>query len=365
MSASPSRCPRLARTRPVFRGLRPRFPRRPSRAGQSGLARTRPVFRGLRHLLLDLFRPDDLILARTRPVFRGLRHLVCHLLPIDVATTACKDETRFQGIATRPGSPWRPGGRRSWLARTRPVFRGLRPFGQSIGWSGQYTRLARTRPVFRGLRRWLIPVARIAGLAGLQGRDPFSGDCDSYFPRSRFRSSRSQLARTRPVFRGLRQEALDRVRRVESETCKDETRFQGIATRGAGPRSPRGVRDLQGRDPFSGDCDVPVRRDGVPRTIQLARTRPVFRGLRSRGAPRFPPPARSDLQGRDPFSGDCDFDLHSQRIANHLRRGLQGRNPFSGDCEPGLLVTPGGGFDDACKDETRFQGMATARRGGR
>ena len=145
--------------------------------------------------------------------------------------------------------------------------------------------LARTRPVFRGLR----PGCDLAGLTPgcwppLQGRDPFSGDCD--------------------------EEEILRVLLGDLRACKDETRFQGIATgfpsapsqscsrflQGRDPfsgdcdcevrgRLPEGEEEvLQGRDPFSGDCDVKPFQEALCGVEQLARTRPVFRGLRRRAA---------------------------------------------------------------------------------
>ncbi len=142
------------------------------------------------------------------------------------------------------------------------------------------------------------------------------------------------LARTRPVFRGLRRAShtAGDARRI-IPPCKDETRFQGIATWGiaGGPCRPPDAH-LQGRDPFSGDCDLSGSLTKPRPDRTLARTRPVFRGLRPRLDPErliWPKPA---LQGRDPFSGDCDtlFSI-GRKITSS--RCLQGRDPFSGDCD--------------------------------
>jgi hypothetical protein len=253
----------LARTRPVFRGLR-RFLDRPDLFWEILLARTRPVFRGLRPEESVISTITVSILARTRPVFRGLRHGLQNRHPSTGRQwQSCKDETRFQGIAT----PLRQSARPAWLilllARTRPVFRGLRP---SLPlWGGwQSTKLARTRPVFRGLRR-LIPARRqkrvlpkllartrpvFRGLrricippqwsldtSGLQGRDPFSGDCDPPDLEGVRQPDGQLLARTRPVFRGLRHLSKPDDRwEIAHAACKDETRFQGMATARRGGR---------------------------------------------------------------------------------------------------------------------------------
>ena len=142
----------------------------------------------------------------------------------------------------------------------------------------------------------------------LQGRDPFSGDCDCISNSSYQFGVSGRLAGTRPVFRGLR----------------PINKLAPTAT---------SAHALQGRDPFSGDCDG----------LLAVRTR--IAGIGS-------------LQGRDPFSGDCD--AHSLGDNWHGRKFfLQGRDPFSGDCDS---ITPGGTRTryHACRDETRFQGIATA-----
>ncbi len=92
------------------------------------------------------------------------------------------------------------------------------------------------------------------------------------------------LAGTRPVFRGLRRQLLCLCYWCYwSYSCRNETRFQGIATPDTFPSTSLRVSStlLQERDPFSGDCD-----------------RRYPRGWR----PTPPDP----LQERDPFSGDCD-----------------------------------------------------------
>ena len=153
----------------------------------------------------------------------------------------------------------------------------------------------------------------------LQGRDPFSGDCNHH-------SKPTSLVMCSPP-------------------CKDETRFQGIATANIVEPPLVHFPDLQGRDPFSGDCDSArsTRRTTLTGALSLARTRPAFRGLR----PNHPPAGHSTinktLQGRDPFSGDgnglslCPTWRNSE---NHL----QGRDSFSGDGdgEKGRAAKPTG-----------------------
>ena len=98
----------------------------------------------------------------------------------------------------------------------------------------------------------------------------------------------------------------------------------------------RPVPDLQSRDPFSGDCDflvVPLR---VMTCYVTCRAETRSQGIATQ--PAAPPRQRggsSRLQSRDPFSGDCDHSLYP----------LAGRAPV----------------DNACRAETRSQGIATQR----
>ena len=171
---------------------------------------------------------------------------------------ACRDETRFQGIAT-----WADGG--EWpdfpaveACRDETRFQGIATVTTRIGSRSRTSALAGTRPAFRGLRPrppLHLPPQRFG--RGLQGRDPLSGDCDSADP-SAASDSIPRLAGTRPAFRGLRPlpRALAELLHVAEKACRDETRFQGIAT---DPRTRAVLREevrLQGRDPFSGDCDT-------------------------------------------------------------------------------------------------------------
>ena len=174
--------------------------------------------------------------------------------------------------------------------------------------------LAEPRPVLRGLRRGLLlPPGRAPASPDLQSRDPFSGDCDP----------------------GNRKPHPCRI----SSTCRAETRSQGIATAvgldvSVGAETGR----LQSRDPFSGDCD-----------------------WTSPGAHQNPQQPLQTLQSRDPFSGDCDkiiapaaaaktrstcrAETRSQgiatittarsRLAKAKKSNLQSRDPFSGDCDHG------------------------------
>ena len=147
----------LAGTRPVFRGLRqtkaPRFGPGPQ---GPGLAGTRPVFRGLRReprRRIPRFENSFMTLAGTRPVFRGLRRLHNRALHRCSPPQSCRDETRFQGIATLSGAISTEIRPLLTLAGTRPVFRGLRPECTLNGLPILPIELAGTRPVFRGLRR--------------------------------------------------------------------------------------------------------------------------------------------------------------------------------------------------------------------
>ena len=201
----------------------------------------------------------------------------------------CKDETRFQGIAT---VSWA----HSFNSTLATRLQGRDPFSGDCD-GDHRARLIRAR----------APT--------LQGRDPFSGDCDCRAPAARLAKAVSAsckdetrfqgiatpgnrsslvhkvhipLARTRPVFRGLRRLLTPRRMLLAHRTCRDETRFQGIA------RPPAG--SLRG----------PTSRGG------LARMRPVFRGLRPPGRRRPSAAGSGRLQGRDPFSGDCDVTGHGR-----------------------------------------------------
>ena len=113
----------------------------------------------------------------------------------------------------------------------------------------------------------------------------------------------------------------------------DETRFQGIATMYPALAGDPGRFALQGRDPFSGDCDSILRR----RMLE----------------------EESRLQGRDPFSGDCDLqELQSPPIRVGILAGT--RPVFRGLRRVGRAGgARHGPHDGACRDETRFQGIAT------
>ena len=228
----------------------------------------------------------------------------------------------------------------------------------------------------------------------------------------------SYLAEPRPVLRGLRREArtarsstpgrqacraetrsqgIATLRRrqecwqLADQPCRAETRSQGIATwdsAGLGSRSRRssplaeprpvlrGLRltrpvdnygchtDLQSRDPFSGDCDqIYLGIDGDdPFHLQ---SRDPFSGDCDNTCPTsiHPPAGHSTiLQSRDPFSGDCDASAFAEIRRAMDQLILQSRDPFSGDCDspPG---PSGGGASrfEACRAETRSQGIATGR----
>ena len=249
-------------------------------------------------------------------------------------------------------------------------MQGRDPFSGDCDRRGPPRRLRRDGPALQGRDPFSgdcdpghPPGGGAAAADLLQGRDPFSGDCDSAGTRRSTRIPRRRLAGTRPVFRGLRppparrpaaaarpdlqgrdpfsgdcdQVAGRRHHRGRGLACRDETRFQGIATsfllrhREGGNR----MAGLQGRDPFSGDCDHPCHM------------------------PRMPGQEGSDLQGRDPFSGDCDLHRDGRALLEQPGRGLQGRDPFSGDCDARSASERTGRTRRPCRDETRFQGIAT------
>ena len=250
-----------------------------------------------------------------------------------VPRLSCRDETRFQGIATGH-SGW--GGCRALgqaqLAGTRPVFRGLRP--RTIRGAGGFwiCWLAGTRPVFRGLRRRASFVAQPHARGSLQGRDPFSGDCD--IAPSTWYPPLFEILQGRDPFSG----DCDPVAAVvpfdpQVRALQGRDPFSGDCDRGlCGPPPGGGDLRLQGRDPFSGDCDPERRGPKAPGGDHLAGTRPVFRGLR--------------LITRLPRS-------------RQARPGLQGRDPFSGDCDTASIPPEAWAALAACRDETRFQGIAT------
>ena len=169
-------------------------------------------------------------LARTRPVFRGLRFSLWSRANPPGPPPPCKDETRFQGIAI--AGPLGPG----------PVA---------------YTAILQGRDPFSGdcdQRSWPPPQHHKGGR--LQGRDPFSGDCDpGGWPPLPTPGSHLQ---GRDPFSGDCDTEIFAFMFIlpQSITCKDETRFQGIAMAyRRAPAWPLRARPLQGRDPFSGDCD--------------------------------------------------------------------------------------------------------------
>ena len=257
-------------------------------------------------------------LAGTRPVFRGLRRVATSTQDGDASVAACRDETRFQGIATSTGLGLTSALRTTCRDETR--FQGI----------------ATGRP--RGRRR------QRQECRDLQGRDPFSGDCDL----NSYASSTSAAS---------------------SSTCRDETRFQGIASGGCTAttrpathpvlqgRDPfsgdcdlddgtgggdGGVEVLQGRDPFSGDCDAILGGAlGPPSAGPACRDETRFQGIATRASRirRASESTSEGLQGRDPFSGDCDGGCGAVLPGTPTCRDLQGRDPFSGDCD-GLSLCP-------------------------
>jgi len=117
------------------------------------LAVTRPVFRGLRPGgPLPRAGIEPASLAVTRPVFRGLRQGFAPLVQHEGVLESCSDETRFQGIATPH--------RGQTTAKDSPVscsdetrFQGIATITNTrIPSRVLNSQLAVTRPVFRGLR---------------------------------------------------------------------------------------------------------------------------------------------------------------------------------------------------------------------
>ena len=176
------------------------------------------------------------ILAVPRPVFRGLRPRAAAQMGANPGLEPCSAETRFQGIATGGPRRRREPGRHAALQCRDPVS-GDCDSRITLTHPGRITSpacSAETR--FQGIatseggRCALSLVKR-----SLQCRDPFSGDCDTIFPRCFFLWPQKTLAVPRPVFRGLRPGVNNKRGSVFGRTCSAETRFQGIATRGGPP----------------------------------------------------------------------------------------------------------------------------------
>jgi len=143
----------------------------------------------------------------------------------------------------------------------------------------------------------------------LQGRDPFSGDCDARWAGQTMTPAWRRLAGTRPVFRGLRPGPPEPGPARDKATCKDETRFQGIATLSPAISSTISRKPCKDETRFQGiatGVSPGLGRAGSP---GLARTRPVFRGLRHAAQPGVGliEVKSKTLQRRDPFSGDCEL----------------------------------------------------------
>ena len=299
--------------------------------------------------------------------------------------SACRAETRSQGIATRSCAR-RGQSRGPPLAEPRPVLRGLR---RSASGSGSISRnsILQSRDPFSGDcdSKVACPTKSLR-FPYLQSRDPFSGDCD--YPQNSARRKRDLrlLAEPRPVLRGLRPSGLEAIQALISylaeprpvlrglrreartarsstpgrQACRAETRSQGIATL----RRRQECWQLADQP-----CRAETRSQGIAtwdsaglgsrsrRSSPLAEPRPVLRGLRP-GACGHPNGLQGDdLQSRDPFSGDCDSSGREQ--PNHVAHpDLQSRDPFSGDCDLRAQLTT----TDViltCRAETRSQGIAT------
>ena len=275
--------------------------------------------------------------------------------------SACKDETRFQGIATAAHRVSIPSAPRN-LARTRPVFRGLRLHGGPQQDLRGLPDPCKDETRFQGIATILPTQISARAWKSLQGRDPFSGDCDlPGQPRNHL--SLFHNLQGRDPFSGDCDRAATKTRLGDARPPGLQGRdpFSGDCDmRARVTRRMTGSVNLQGRDPFSGDCDLlgrphlgsmgaevlartrPVFRglrlppgqlpDGLPRVLRLARTRPVFRGLR----PSYSP---------SPFAGNTSGLARTRPVFRGLRRAnraaswasrvtdLQGRDPFSGDCD--------------------------------
>ena len=247
-------------------------------------------------------------LAGTRPVFRGLRRCLRRHSSF-TSSGACRDETRFQGIATNVPPP------RRWRS---PCL------------------LAGTRPVFRGLRRASLGLGHSAPPPlGLQGRDPFSGDCDTDVPGWTTASLVGLLAGTRSVFRGLRHLGPP-VLGPPGEGRLAGTRpvFRGLRPDFDQVGLGIMVRQLAGTRPVFRGLRRARSSGGKVRwkRLQLAGTRPVFRGLRLRPfRPRLHAGDRQTLAGTRPVFRGLRLRIR-RSIRFHCSRSLQGRDPFSGDC---------------------------------
>jgi hypothetical protein len=124
------------------------------------------------------------LLAGTRPVFRGLRRKSFRKDLGPFLRMACKDETRFQGIATRRRI-WPPR-RSAWPApacKDETHFQGIATSRDGPGLHERIHPLAGTRPVFRGWQRRegaggeADRVGGIGGGAGGTSGGPGSGAC--------------------------------------------------------------------------------------------------------------------------------------------------------------------------------------------
>ena len=146
-----------------------------------------------------------------------------------------------------------------------------------------------------------------------------------------------RLAEPRPVLRGLRPCNPLRGRKTNgSQLAEPRPVLRGLRR---GPsRSGRGLgsSDLQSRDPFSGDCDATTcGTRGWSRSTLTCRAETRSQGIAIPGGPRLDPGGGpAPLQSRDPFSGDCDLEA-SCEWGGLDSEGLQSRDPFSGDCDVG------------------------------
>ena len=173
----------------------------------------------------------------------------------------------------------------------------------------------------------------------LQSRDLFSGDCDCLHLRRQEPHPVSKHLQSRDPFSG---------------DCDGAFRVT---------RTVISVPGLQSRDPFSGDCDgrpcYTWRCTGPSKC--LAEPRPVLRGLRRAPGPGAPRPAarllaepRPVLRGLRP--GWRRKRCRAPRQLAEPRPVLRGLRPHLHNPAP----DPEG--PEACRAETRSQGIATERK---
>ena len=271
----------------------------------------------------------------------------------------CRAETRSQGIATMP-----------------------QPLEEPV----QVDQPCRAETRSQGIATRWIPWPRSASGSGcLQSRDPFSGDCDSMTTRrASARRIRPSLAEPRPVLRGLRPYPSSRSTASQRRLAEPRPVLRGLRLHGLIPAHSRHP-DLQSRDPFSGDCDPSQATHPAATGVNSLQSRDPFSGDCDVGALLHPgravdQPCRAETRSQGiatrvfPLclpqctTTACRAETRSQGIATNdtprlhaggLNSNLQSRDPFSGDCDRSHPRNQPHPDDRPCKAETRSQGIAT------